>query len=207
VLDYFTPFDQLTLDIGNHDLGSGGLLLLPDQGGVRPHLMTCAGKNSKIYLVDRDNLGHFNLSNDNQIVQSLPLPNFLYSTPIYFNGRVYFAPIGSTVRAYDLAAGELSTTPSSQSAQTFAFPGAALTISANGASSGILWAVERNGDLAPGVLRAYNPANLGVEYYNSDLAGAEDTLGPPAKFSIPLVANGSVYVGTLNELVVYGLLP
>jgi hypothetical protein len=67
--------------------------------------------------------------------------------------------------------------------------------------------VERNGDFAAGVLRGYDATNLGIELYNSNLAGAEDTLGPASKFCIPLVANGRVYVGALNELVVYGLLP
>ena len=53
------------------DLGSGGVLLLPDQSGAHPHEMVSAGKDGTIYLVNRDNMGHFNANND-QIVQSLP---------------------------------------------------------------------------------------------------------------------------------------
>ena len=69
-LDYFSPQIQSALDSGNIDLGSGGLLLLPDQPGAHPHEMVSAGKNGTIYLVDRDNMGHFSSNND-QIVQSL----------------------------------------------------------------------------------------------------------------------------------------
>jgi hypothetical protein len=170
-------------------------------------LLTSAGKNNTIYLVDRDDMGQFNVANDNQIVQSLPLPDVNYSMPVYFNGRVYYAPVGGTIRAYDLAGGEFSSTPTSQSSQSYGFPGAVLTISANGASDGILWAVERRGDSSPGVLRAYDPGNVGIELYNSDLAGTEDTLGIASKFCVPLVANGRVYVGGRSELTVYGLLP
>ena len=101
----------------------------------------------------------------------------------------------------------MSSTPTSQSTQSYGFPGAVLAISANGAADGILWAIERRGDSAPGVLRAYGTSDVGVELYNSDLAGSEDTLGIASKFCVPLVANGRVYVGTRNDLMVYGLLP
>jgi hypothetical protein len=65
VADYFTPFDWRNLDRGvaghggDQDLGSGGVMLLPDAVGNawHPHLMVAAGKSGKIYLIDRDNMG------------------------------------------------------------------------------------------------------------------------------------------------------
>ena len=100
VQDYFSPSVQSTLDANNLDLGAGGVLLLPDQSGAHPHEMLSAGKNGTIYLVDRDNMGHFNSSID-QIVQELVniFPNNLgieggnFSSPVYWNGSVYFAPV------------------------------------------------------------------------------------------------------------------
>jgi outer membrane protein assembly factor BamB len=181
--------------------------MLPDQTSGATHLLTSAGKNSTIYLVDRDDMGEFNPVDDSQIVQSLLLPRANFSAPVYANGRVYYAPISEKIRAYDLAGGELSATPTSQSSQVFGFPGAALTFSGNGASAGILWAIQRRGSSTAGVLRAYDAANLGTELYNSDQAGSEDTLGIASKYCIPAVANGRVYVGSLSELTVYGLLP
>jgi len=215
VLDYFAPHDQVALSAADLDLGSGAALLLPDQAGPHPHLLVTAGKGGTIYLIDRDNMGHFNPTDDSQIVQSLPnifpnpggsntLGNF--SVAVYFNGFVYFSPVAGTIQAFQLSNGLLSTAPTSQSVATYAFPGGMLAISANGTTNGILWAVQRVGATTPGVLHAFKATDLGVELYNSNqAAGSRDTLDIAAKFNIPLVANGKVYVASVSQLTVYGL--
>jgi len=214
VLDYFTPSNQDALNATDIDFGAGGILLLPDQPGAHPHLVITAGKNATIHLIDRDNMGRFNAAGDTQIVQSLP--NIFpfgapepgnYSTPVYFNGTVYFGPVADAVKAFTLTNGLLSTSPTSQSSTLYAYRGGALAISANGTANGILWAVEHPGPTTPGVLHAYDPSNLAVEFYNSDQASTRDTLGVAGKFSIPLVANAKVFVGAASQLVIYGLLP
>jgi len=101
----------------------------------------------------------------------------------------------------------LTTAPTSRSSELYTFPGGTLAISANGSSNGILWAVQRNGTTAPGVLYAYDPANLGTVLYNSNQAGTRDVLDYATKFASPLVINGKVFVVTLSGLTVYGLLP
>jgi hypothetical protein len=214
VLDYFSPSVQTILDAGNLDLGSGGVLLLPDQGGNHPHEMVSAGKNATVYLVDRDNMGHYH-SNTNQIVQSLPNIFFNnmgfeggnFSSPVYFNGSVYFAAIQNPLDAFQLSNGLLSTNPTSQSSDTYGERGGTMAISANGTANGILWTLQSTGTATPGLLHAYNPANLSNEFYNSSLAGTRDTLDIWWKFSVPLVANGKVFVSSMSQLTVYGLLP
>src|SRR5262249_5644061 len=52
VADYFTPYNQATLSIGDTDLGSSGPLLLPDTS-----LILEGGKDGVLYLVDRTNMG------------------------------------------------------------------------------------------------------------------------------------------------------
>jgi concanavalin A-like lectin/glucanase superfamily protein/centrosomal CEP192-like protein len=222
VVDFFTPHDQGDIDANDFDLGAAGPMLLPDQPGTHPHLVIGAGKNNTMYLVDRDNMGKFNANNDNQIVQSLvnifpfgtPEPGN-YSQPVYFNGTVYFGPIRDNIQAFPLTNGLLATNPTSRSADLFSYPGATLAISANGASNGILWAIQRNGDCgvlltcgtaAPGVLKAYHASNLAVLLYSSDQAGSRDTLDFATKFSVPLVANGKVFVGSMGQLTAFGLL-
>ena len=172
VLDYFTPHIQATLAGNELDLGAGGLLLLPDQPGNFPHLMLSAGKDGTIYLINRDNMGHYNPNNDSQIVQSLVnvFPNGASapeprnsSAPVYFNCQVYSSPINDTVQAFRLTSGQLSTAPASHSSDVYVYPGGAMAISANGSTSGILWAIEFNGVVAPGVLHGYDPANLATE--------------------------------------------
>jgi len=213
VADFFTPKDQAFLDTNNLDLDAGGMILLPDQPGAHPHLLVSAGKNGTIYVVDRDNMGGYSTST-NHNVQTLdnifpfgtPLPGN-YSSPVYFNGTVYFGPVSDVVQAFRLTNGLLSTSPTSTTSQSYPYPGGALAISANGTSNGILWTVRKNGSSA-GTLHAYDAANLANELYNSDQAPlSRDSLADPAaKFSIPLVVNGRVYVASEGRFTIYGLL-
>ena len=106
----------------------------------------------------------------------------------------------------------LSTTPVFQNSQIAGLPGgAALAVSANGVTTGtgILWAATstQNASSAavPGVLHAFNAANVGTELWNSTMIPA-DQFGNLAKFTVPVVANGRVYMATFsNQLAVYGL--
>ena len=222
VADYFTPFNYATLDSQDIDLASGGVILLPDQPGSHPHEVIAAGKGGTVYLVDRDNMGHVGSGSDNQIVQSLinvfPTGGSYntgnYSAPTYFNSTVYFAPVKGPVMAFSLTNGRLSTSPTSQSTaifdgktSTFSARGGETSISANGNTNGILWALQSNGDSQPGTLHAYDPADLSHEYYTSDQAGARDRLDPWLKFTTPLIANGRVYVISAGRLTAFGLLP
>src|SRR6185437_15944116 len=212
VVDYFTPYDQAILNNNDFDLGAGGVLLLPTQSGPYPDEMVFAGKGGTVYVVNRDNMGHYNSNNNNQIIQSLPnifpagvvMGNF--SSPVYYHGNVYFAPVDGNVQAFSLTNGFLSTAPISRSAESYSFPGGMMAISANGAANGILWVVEDAGKTTPGVLHAYLATNLSDELYNTSQSGSRDTMDLAAKFSVPTVANGKVYVGGCTQLTVYGLL-
>jgi len=142
VLDYFTPHNEDTLNMGNMDLGAGGVVLLPDQPGAHPHLIVSAGKNGTIDLIDRDNMGHYNSANDSQIVQSLvnvfpfgnPEPGN-YSAPVYFNGKLFFSPVSDSIQAFTFTNGRLSTTPTSRTSEIFGYPGGTLALSANGTTN------------------------------------------------------------------------
>jgi hypothetical protein len=215
VVDYFTPHDQANMQVNDLDLGSAGPVLLLDQGsGSFPHLLISAGKGGTIYVINRDNMGHYNPTNDSQIVQSLTAAfqngssdtgNF--SSPVYFSGSVYFGAVNDGIKQFQLTNGLLSTAPLSQSADTYQNRGGTFAISADGTSNGILWAVQDNGAGAPGVLHAYDAANLAIELYNSNQAGSRDALDVAAKSNIPLVANGRIFIASKSALTVYGLLP
>ena len=221
VLDYFTPYNQLYLSTNDLDLAAAGILLLPDQSGPHPHLLVAAGKSGTIYLVNRDHMGHYSSSGDTNIVQELAnaLPGGgggigNHIGPVYFNGQVYFSDDNDYIKSYQLTNGLLSTSPTSQSSELYLYPGAPLSVSAKGNSNGILWVVERfgvdaggNGNTARGILRAYDPSNLTNVLYDSNQAGSRDTLDYAAKFSVPLVINGKVFVASQSGLTVYGLLP
>jgi fibronectin type 3 domain-containing protein len=214
VQDYFSPSVQTTLEANNLDLGSGGVLLLPNQPGQFPHEMLSAGKNGTLYLVNRDNMGGFHQSSD-QIIQELSgiFPNNLgieggnFSSPVYWNGHVYFAPVGGPAQVFSLTNGLLSTSPTSKSSETYNGRGGTMQISANGSTNGILWTLQTAGAGQPGVLHAYDATNLSNELYNSSQAGTRDQLDEWDKFTIPVVANGKVFVETDDSLTVYGPLP
>ncbi|MBZ5574524.1 MAG: pyrrolo-quinoline quinone, partial [Acidobacteriia bacterium] len=213
VVDYFTPYDQANLESQDLDLASAGPVLLVDQPGTFPHLLITAAKGGTIYVVNRDNMGHFNQGSDSQIVQSLvgilphgTLEEGNFTAPAYFNGYVYFAAVNDYLKAFQLTNGLLSNGPTSRSVDLYPNRGGAFAVSANGNTNGIVWAVLDNNP-SSGVLFAYDATNLGNEFYDSNQAGSRDTLGVASKFSIPLVANGKVFVGAQGQLVAYGLLP
>jgi hypothetical protein len=204
--DYFTPYNQRTLASADKDVGSGGLIVLPDAvgSGAHPHLLVGAGKTGDIFLVDRDKLGEFNSKNNNQIVQSLT--NSIAScrsTPAYFSNTLYYICETDTIKAFSFSGGLLGKIPSSVGGTVFPFRGATPSISANGTSNGIVWALQ---DSPVAVLHAYNATNVAQELYNSQQAGSRDALGPPVSFAVPTVANGKVYVGTASALSVFGSL-
>ncbi len=209
VSDFFTPYNQASLAASDVDFGSGGPLLLPDSVGTaaHPHLMVACGKEGTIYLLDRDNLGGFNASGDTQIVQSLPaIIGGTWSSPAYFNQRIYFAGSGDALKIFAVTNGLLSTSPVTQSANSFAWPGSTPAISANGTNQAIAWALDVSGAESGGsaVLHAYDAYNLSSEIYNSTQAGVRDALNVAVKFTIPTVANGKVYVGATKQLAVFG---
>jgi hypothetical protein len=206
VVDYFTPSNQDTLAAGDLDLGSSGTLLLPDSAGspAHPHLMVASGKEGTLYLIDRDNMGKFDPAGDH-VVQELPAAvNGTLSTPAFFNGTLYVVGgYGDVAKTFALSGGALSAGPTSQSADGYGFPGSTPSISADGTAGAVVWDIDR----ASNQLRAYDAGGYGTELWTSDqAAGGRDQLGTAVKFTVPAVANGTVYVGTAGDLVAYGLL-
>ena len=207
VADYFATFDTVQKSSTDTDLGSGGALVLPDLTdgvGQTWHLAVGAGKDSNLYVVNRDNMGKFDPSANN-IYQELAgaLPGGVWSMPAYFNNAIYYGPVGSTLRAFSITNARLTTAPTSQTSTVFEYPGTTPSVSANGTSNGIVWAHENT---SPAVLHAYAAGGLTNELYNSSQAGARDQFGAGNKFITPTIVNGKVYVGTTNGVAVFGLL-
>ena len=146
VADYFTPYNQASLQSSDADLGSGGPLLLPDSVGsvAHPHLLVGCGKEGKIYLVDRDNMGRFNSGSDTNVQQLPGAVGGTWSSPAYFNNQIYYHGNGDVLKAFTITNGVLVATPASRSATSFGFPGATPTVSANGTNDGIVWDIVRH---------------------------------------------------------------
>ncbi len=209
VVDYFTMSGTVAESNRDEDLGSGGAVVLMDLNDNGDHvhqLAVGAGKDSVIYVVDRNAMGKFNSTTDD-IYQEIAgaLGGQVFSKPAVFNDTVYYGAVGDSIRAFPIANAMLATTPSSKTSHTFTYPGTTPTISANGSSNAILWAVENSN---PAVLHAYDATNLATELYNSNqAANTRDHFGNGNKFMVPIVVNGKVFVGTPNGVAVFGLLP
>jgi PQQ enzyme-like repeat protein len=207
VADYFEMANQSFENSTDEDLGSGGAMVLPDltdsSGGTR-HLAVGAGKDAHIYVVDRDSMGKFS-PNANNIYQDLQgaLAGAVFASPAYFNNTLYYGAVGDTIKAFAISNAQVASTPASHTSNSFPYPGATPSISANGTSNAILWATE---NVNPAVLHAYDATNLATELYNSNQAsGNRDHFGAGNKFITPAVINGKVYVGTTNGVGVFGL--
>ncbi|PYU56058.1 MAG: hypothetical protein DMG55_25520, partial [Acidobacteria bacterium] len=128
--------------------------------------------------------------------------------PAFWNNNIYIWGSRDNLKAFSFSNGTISTTPTSVSPQYSEFPGATPSISANGTSNGIVWVAQTDDFYGGGktVLRAFDAANVTTQFYQSGQNSARDAAGVAAKFAIPTVTNGKVYVGTATELDVYGLL-
>jgi hypothetical protein len=214
ITDYFTPFDQGSMNTADNDLGSGGVLLLPDSAGsaAHPHLMVGCGKLGKLYLIDRDNLGHYNPAADTQLVQSFNIysaqagaPHF-FGLPVFFNGRLYIQGVGEYLKAFSISNALFNTTPFSQSPDSPGFRGATPSISANGTTNGIVWQMTLTSGIGTS-FRAYNAENLSQRLYDSlgsSQIGLPDQISY-LKFVVPTIANGKVYLADGDSLTVFGL--
>jgi outer membrane protein assembly factor BamB len=205
VADYFAMSNEVAESSADQDLGSGGILLLPDLTDAThttQHLAVGAGKDGNLYVVSRDSMGKFS-PNANNIWQELDgvLPGGIWSTPAYYNQTLYYGPVGSSLTAFTITAAKLA--PGSATVTTFVYPGTSPVISANGTANAILWAHE---NASPAVLHAYDATNLTREFYNSSqAANGRDQFGAGNKFVTPAIADGKVFVGAQNGLAIFGL--
>ena len=92
VVDYFAPYNERPMSRRDGDLGSGGVMLLPDHPGPHRREAVTGGKEGRLFVLDRDALGTFH-RDGNHVVQQLDanLRNGYYSSPAYFGGAVYYA--------------------------------------------------------------------------------------------------------------------
>jgi Bacterial Ig-like domain (group 3)/Chitobiase/beta-hexosaminidase C-terminal domain/Legume lectin domain len=209
--DAFTAFNAEILNGSDRDQGSGGVLMVPDQQGTFPHELVTAGKEGRILVLNRDQLGGFageGAGSNTQIPQDIPGQiKGLWSTPAYWNGNVYTWGNGDVPKLFQMSNGVLSTAPVSQSTITSADPGASFSVSSNGAQNGIAWAVrtDKFNSNGPGVLYAWEANDLTKTIYESDTNAARDAGSAANRYSIPIVTNGKVYVAENGAVDVYGL--
>jgi hypothetical protein len=222
VVDWFTPHNQACINAADVEIGSGGVALLPTTGGKR--LAAVISKEGRLFLLDRDNLGHYNPSGDSQIPQSIligaqqctdgissdltegPSWNRLYGNASFWNGNLYLAMSNGHARQYAFSNGSLNPAPAGESSSSYGQRGGNTVVSANGPQDGIVWAYEKSASGA-GILHAYDATNISHELWNTTMNTARDGMSTGTGFATPVVADGKILAVYDRVLAVYGLLP
>ena len=209
--DFFQPDDAAYLALNDADLGSGSPVLMPDNSSSTPHELIGGGKDGKLFVVNRDSMGSFSATTNNviQTVQTgVQQFDNLFDTPAYWNGTIYVHCEADVLHAFSWNNGQLSAQPAGSGQNTLAAHGATVSVSSNGSNNGIVWEIDNTNHRTSGaaILRAYDASNVSTELYDSTQAGSRDTAGLALKFTVPTIAGGKVFVGTSNELDIYGLL-
>jgi hypothetical protein len=212
VQDYFTPKNEQSLDDGDTDLGSGGIMVLPDQAGSIPHLAVAGGKDGTMYLLDRDKMGGFS-STANNIVGSYDA-GACWCGPSYFTssdgvGRVVTGA-GDHVTVWKIvtapSTGLQLESPASVSLSSAQDPGLMTSVSSNGTAAGtaVIWAVQRPVDGSPAnvTLWAFDPGTRKTLFHAA--AGTWPNTNGNANV-VPVVANGLVFVASFKQLAIFGL--
>ncbi|HEY1661887.1 MAG TPA: Calx-beta domain-containing protein [Verrucomicrobiae bacterium] len=215
VVDYFAPWQQLTWQNNDTDLGSGGLVLLPDQAGKYAHELLGSGKAGEIFVINRDqfttNNAHFNATpHDDYVAQTnISQIGASFDTPVCFNGRIYYAASGDYLKAIQVTNGSLNDkTIVTNKNRTYSFPGSTPIVSANGTNSAIVWTLQVASALGnPATLIACNATNVATDLYTSvTIPNRDQLVGGSVKFAAPTEADGQVFVGSSNSFSVFGLL-
>ena len=225
VVDYFTPYNQNCLDLMDLDFGSGAPLLVPGNNQI-----VMGSKEGRIYLVDRTNMGKFNASGDSQILNWVNInsqtcdgtgggidansPPRIYGAASYWNGNVYIGGVFGPLRSYrtdNNTLAQTGQTPTIFEGSGQLGRGPQSTVSSNGNSNAIVWALSKKVQSDPSInnhmtLHAYDATDISHEIYSSDWNSSRDSLPQAGTvFDLPIVVNGKLYVVVGNSLYVYGL--
>ena len=219
VTDYFTPTNNDQINWDDLDLGSCGPMVVPLKGKT---VLIGTGKDGSLYSMNTAAMGKFDpatnrcLQTINQAFVRQWDPGNRWTsffTPTYLNGKIYAFSSLDFGKQFTLSTngmigswyvdgnGLVQTDVESDNTYALDWPGANTTISANGTNGVILWAIDRNAS----VLRAYRASDL-LQIWHSDQVPADNFSGA-IKFSVPVVADGKVFVGTEGALQIFGLTP
>jgi PQQ-like domain len=201
VVDYFTPFDQAVDQAHDVDLGSGGpvILDLNDNAGANHKLAVVAGKDRKIYVGNRSNLGKQTNNPPNSGIYQVigpVMPHEVFGAGAFLNGAMYWGPNLGPIEKFVFSNAKLGTSPAAKSTVTFPVRGtvpatSAFINSAGVVKGGLVWAIGLSASSTGGAtLYAFDPGTLATLFTSPALAR------PGTKFSVPTVANSKVYVGT-----------
>jgi hypothetical protein len=210
--DFFSPVNNTNLDTDDSDLGSGGPLAIPDGYGTKdhPHLLVQVGKDGRVYLLDRDDLGGNGQKSGKKddVLQTGGPWHGVWGYPSFWgggSGYVYMTNNRGPLSAFKVGvsgSGKPALSRAGTSAARFGYTSGSPMVTSNGtkAGSALVWVVFSKGpNGAGGQLRAYDAVpskgRLALRY--------SAPIGTATKFAVPATTNGRVYVANRSGSV-YG---
>ena len=190
VEDYATPSNWSSLNGGDQDFGSGGVVLVP------PHYAVGIGKSTSLYLADINNMGH--VGNWAQtFTAETASGDVVGKSPVYWQGPamqyLFLMHASNPTKSFQYTSGNINTTPLGTGAFSEDDRAGGLSLSANGTTNGVLWEMGSDSNL-----RAYDAVKFPTVLWTG-------SVGSYVKMACPTIANGKVYVGTAGNLGVWGL--
>ena len=210
VVSFFTPSNVSTLDQQDGDLGSGGVLVVPDQTG-RPPLAVAAGKTGYLFVMSRSSLGGFNPVNN--VIGSYNIAR-CWCAESYFQGS---DGVGRIVTSGGLVllvwkiqtSGTLIKEGYYQLPKSIGEAGFFTTVSSRGTAAGtqIIWAIGRPVDTSPANITLYAFNATPVRGTFAKLFSGVAGTWPNGGYAnvVPVVANGHVFVASNRLLTIFGL--
>jgi hypothetical protein len=207
VLGKFTPSDYNSLNDGDTDFGSGGVMLLPTVAGQSvPPLAVAIGKSSILYLMNQNHLGGLT-PNDSGALQSQYVGGGgLWGGPAFYNGlngpMVFTQTGGDVLRGLALSTtGTASLTPTLAGTTSAGYGGTTPVVSSNGSAGGVVWVVRRSNPIS---FEAYDASKLGQPLFTQNI-GTWSNQNNQNPFVAPVEANGRIYAPAYLKVTVFGL--
>jgi len=223
--DFFSPANAPTLDADDEDFGSGGPVGLPFGTRADPALLVQAGKDGRVFVLNRDNLGGREQGpggTDHVLAETGPFggqwghPGVFGPTAslaaastddfVYYVGN---SDVMRYLRFGATASGAPTITDVADSTTSFGYTSGSpvVTSDGNNPASAVVWEVYSAGiSGADGSLEAFAaepPKGCTVPCAMAPIWSAP--IGTAAQFSIPATDDGRVYVGTRNgNIVAFG---
>jgi PQQ-like domain len=217
--DFFSPRNAPALDAADADFGSGAPAGLPFGTAAHRHLLVQAGKDGRVFVLDRDHLGGRNRGRggrDGYVARAGPFGGqwghpAAFGTTAVLTARnsarsrdyVYYAGSGDFLRVLRLRAGargQARLSDVANSTQRFGFSSGSPVVTSAGtsASSAVVWVVRSAGKTGAGAaLDAFAglpPASCRRLCAIRPVWSAP--VGTASKFTIAATGGGRVYVGT-----------
>jgi predicted lipoprotein with Yx(FWY)xxD motif len=205
--DFFAPANAPVLAAHDQDFGSGGPIALPFGTSAHPNLLMEAGKDGRIFLLDRDNLGGRNATTDHPVYVTPTAYEGQGGHPAAFAGSggadyIYYHGGTDFTRAFKFNTTTAALTDAGHTPDAFRGGSGSPVITSDGTdpASAVMWEVNTGGEgTGNGTLEAFDAIPTASGQLKMIWSAP---IGTANKFSVPATDSGRVYVGTADGHVI-----